>query len=599
MAESRQSPPTPPTSRHPAFRSASYITALAVFIYLLVANTAPLAQRCLQNARCARRLVPSLFAAFKPDLQVDIADHQWRAFRERMPLLVVVAMIHSTAGALVRRRLRSHRACIAYDAVAGLGLVVFIHRAQSVHLLVLAALHYALGRACRARAFVQLLQRAHIGDSSDGGDAAKALSWLLMLCVLVLRHYGRQPLKYHALLGQRFIWLDRDSPYAGMGWWDHANLMALRMHSFVADESRALAGGGERRGWLAYLSYIFYAPLYVAGPVMGAQDFFVQQERLAGSIAIRGGAAAFAASSGGSGGSGGGGDGGRLDIAVYAFKWMACLILMEWLSSRAPCFALAHAGGLLASGATPSTAPEGDMGRYPEGANAGTSEALGTWTAGEALVFSYMSLNLIWIKFLLIWRLFRLWARLDGREPPENLPRGLQPPLSILGFWRGWHASFYQWLVAYVYIPLGGRRHRWRNVVIVFAFVGLWHGVEPRMLGWALLMGLVLAPEVAAEHFHATWPGVRLRWYYPHVAAAGGATSICALILANLVGFGAGALEEVLANLQAMMRLLLFSREGVAAASGAWMLVFVHVLVHLKADLESRRSELKGRERVS
>ena len=77
------------------------------------------------------------------------------------------------------------------------------------------------------------------------------------------------------------------------------------------------------------------------------------------------------------------------------------------------------------------------------------------------------------------------------------------------------------------------------------------------------------------------------------MVAAGGASSICALVLANLVGFGAGDVGTVLANLDATLRLLFLSREGRAAAAIAWALIFVGV--HSMIDLERwRRGERSG-----
>lgn len=36
-------------------------------------------------------------------------------------------------------------------------------------------------------------------------------------------------------------------------------------------------------------------------------------------------------------------------------------------------------------------------------------------------LFVYAILLIMWLKFLVIWRLFRLWALCDGVEPPENM----------------------------------------------------------------------------------------------------------------------------------------------------------------------------------
>ena len=44
----------------------------------------------------------------------------------------------------------------------------------------------------------------------------------------------------------------------------------------------------------------------------------------------------------------------------------------------------------------------------------------------------------------------------------------------IQGFWKGWHASFNQWLVRYIYVPLGGSSMRLLNIWLIFTFVALW-----------------------------------------------------------------------------------------------------------------------------
>lgn len=74
-------------------------------------------------------------------------------------------------------------------------------------------------------------------------------------------------------------------------------------------------------------------------------------------------------------------------------------------------------------------------------------------------------------------------------------PNFQQPYLakSIKDFWRRWHISLSNWLKDYIYIPLGGNRlgrvRKWINILIVYAFSGLWHGVGLSFLAWGLLHG--------------------------------------------------------------------------------------------------------------
>lgn len=66
-----------------------------------------------------------------------------------------------------------------------------------------------------------------------------------------------------------------------------------------------------------------------------------------------------------------------------------------------------------------------------------------------ALILAFITLNVMWLKFLCLWRFARLWALLDGVECVENMQRCMNNNYSIVGFWKGWHASFNRWLVRY------------------------------------------------------------------------------------------------------------------------------------------------------
>lgn len=65
----------------------------------------------------------------------------------------------------------------------------------------------------------------------------------------------------------------------------------------------------------------------------------------------------------------------------------------------------------------------------------------------QLAVFSYVLLKMMWLKFLIIWRFFRLWALADGVNPPENMLRCMSNNCSLSDFWKGWHSSFNLWIV--------------------------------------------------------------------------------------------------------------------------------------------------------
>ncbi|NLV48872.1 MAG: MBOAT family protein, partial [Clostridiaceae bacterium] len=67
---------------------------------------------------------------------------------------------------------------------------------------------------------------------------------------------------------------------------------------------------------------------------------------------------------------------------------------------------------------------------------------------------------------------------------------------SITEFWRRWHISLSTFFRDYVYIPLGGnRRMQVRNMFIVWALTGLWHGASWNFIFWGLYFFLLLFLE--------------------------------------------------------------------------------------------------------
>lgn len=87
-------------------------------------------------------------------------------------------------------------------------------------------------------------------------------------------------------------------------------------------------------------------------------------------------------------------------------------------------------------------------------------------------------------------------ARLFG----FNLMRNFNYPYfsrSIPEFWRRWHISLTTWFRDYIYFPLGGSRcDKWktiRNVYIVWAISGLWHGANWTFVCWGFFHATLLA----------------------------------------------------------------------------------------------------------
>ena len=71
--------------------------------------------------------------------------------------------------------------------------------------------------------------------------------------------------------------------------------------------------------------------------------------------------------------------------------------------------------------------------------------------------------------------------------------------LSVTEFWRRWHISLGSFFRDYVYIPLGGSRcgraRTIRNIAVVWALTGLWHGASWNFVLWGLYFAVLLVLE--------------------------------------------------------------------------------------------------------
>ena len=82
-----------------------------------------------------------------------------------------------------------------------------------------------------------------------------------------------------------------------------------------------------------------------------------------------------------------------------------------------------------------------------------------------------------------------------------------QPYISknVNEFWSRWHISLSTWFKDYVYIPLGGNRKAnlifYRNLLIVFALSGLWHGANYTFITWGLLHVFALIVFTVANKY--------------------------------------------------------------------------------------------------
>lgn len=240
-----------------------------------------------------------------------------------------------------------------------------------------------------------------------------------------------------------------------------------------------------------YIAYLTYAPLFIVGPIITFNDYLYQANYVV-LPSVQ--------------------DAKR--IAMYFLRLVFCALTMEFLLHYMYVVAVSK-----------THAWDGD-------------------SPFQISMFGLFSLNIIWLKLLIPWRLFRFWALLDGIDPPENMIRCMDNNYSALAFWRAWHRSYNRWVIRYLYVPLGGAggknsgaTRRVVNSLVVFSFVAIWHDIELKLLLWGWLVVLFLVPEILATIYfkkHAS------SWWFRYVCGIGAVVNIWMMMLANLFGFSLG-----------------------------------------------------------
>lgn len=96
---------------------------------------------------------------------------------------------------------------------------------------------------------------------------------------------------------------------------------------------------------------------------------------------------------------------------------------------------------------------------------------------------------------------------------------------SVQEFWRRWHISLSSFFRDYVYIPLGGSRNgevkTIRNLFIVWALTGLWHGAAWNYVVWGLYFFCFLVLERFCKQRNFSLPPVARNIYTLLVVAFG------------------------------------------------------------------------------
>lgn len=401
---------------------------------------------------------------------VDNSDDQYSGFRDNFLYLFAVVLVHFGLKQLVVKSGVVDKT--NFNIVFGILFLCGIHGTSVIKIMIIYGINYYISRLDNVW-----------------------LTWGFNMAILFANELAD---------GYRFAWIGIPclDEYPGiMSRWDVTfNFSMLRMVSFNIDYSKALMNGLSdkeskepatekeridfnlpvgRYNFINYLSYVVYSPLYLAGPILTFNDFIRQCDKPLLSINPR-------------------------RTMVYGTRFLFCLFTMEFIL---------HATNVVAISKT--RAWEGD-------------------TPFQISMIALFNLCVIWLKLLLIWRFFRLWALVDEIDPPENMLRCVCNNYSALSFWRSWHRSYNRWVVRYIYIPLGGSSRPIINNLIVFTFVAVWHDIKLYLLFWGWLVVVFIIPELAAT---AIFKPFRNHPMYRHLCAIGAVANIWMMMIANLIGF--------------------------------------------------------------
>jgi protein-cysteine N-palmitoyltransferase HHAT len=253
------------------------------------------------------------------------------------------------------------------------------------------------------------------------------------------------------------------------------------------------------------MAYAIYAPLYLTGPILTFNDYVSQQRYKPATIEWS-------------------------RTIKYSIRFALTLLAMEVLLHYVYVQAIAKAH------------PDWD-----------------SYTAPQLSLLAYFNLHMIWLKLLLPWRLFRLWALVDGVDPPENMMRCVSNNYSTLSFWRAWHRSYNRWLTRYIYIPLGGSSFKdlpsaaksIANYILTFTFVALWHDIKLNLLIWGWLVVFFMLPEMTARALFPARKWENRPTAYRMLSCVGAVGNVLMMMMANLVGFAVGldGLQKILAGI--------------------------------------------------
>lgn len=418
-----------------------------------------------------------------PGRNIDLSDRQYGAFRRNLLPLSGLMAAYLALSYIIKRQ----NADITLKCALGLLFVFVLHGFNVVKIMVIVGVNYAItkrARELRRPLYLWLwaLGVLFVTEWFEFPFFPKDLflgfykRWNIVFKITVLRmiSYGMDYHWYSA--GYQQVQSDQRALH---------KQTCKGCQSGVECEKYQIQFGSKDESdydWPQYLTYLFYPPLYLAGPIMTFNSFVAQskQPRVENQY-----------------------------VLIYGLRFLGCLLFFDMFLHYFYVVALKE------------------------------SRAFIGLTAVDFGMLGFFNLKVIWLKLMIIWRYFRTIALLDGINPPENMLRCMSNNYSGMAFWRSWHRSFYLWIVRYLYVPLGGSKAVAWNIWPVFMFVAVWHDLRLHLLAWSWLICLFFIPEILAGYLSRRLQLSKSR-HYRTICGLAATASICMMMTANLVGFAVG-----------------------------------------------------------
>ncbi|GAM17403.1 hypothetical protein SAMD00019534_005780 [Acytostelium subglobosum LB1] len=477
-------------------------------------------------------IVPGWFIGRKQDL----SDSQYRTWRGNFPLLSIGLSIFIALSTIIRKyggsSINNINSRLLYYIIASLLFLLFVHGSSTIIIVAIALSNFGISRFFARSSLLPLVTWAFNGF----------ILWTSYI-------YSGYQFSSLAILGSYGPLLD--SYHGSLAWETYFKMSMLRFISYNMDYywmmmKRPVVDTKDKDDYFVlqethlahehqydithYLAYIFYIPLYIAGPIITFNAFVGQ---------------------------------------VYAPQRTYTLAQLVKMSINIVLIFFAVEIGL----------------HYSYYYSFDRSDVWMSLGGDEIALMGYMVLNFMYLKFLIIWRVFRLFALYDGINTPENMNRCVNNNYTFTGFWRSWHASFNKWTLRYLYIPLGGNRTRHITVWIIFFFIGLWHDLWWSWVAWALLNCVFFTAEIGVMTYFYSPKRLPLRrtWYWRYVVAVAGTFNIYLLMIANL------AILHGFANSILFIKLCFFGEGGLRTFifSYVWLFSGISLMIEQR-EHESR-----------